>query len=844
MWADLAPSGGRRHRRLPAVRLDREDAELREWFAGEAEPPRPRPRRPTATATSGPGGATPTRRAAASSPARTWTRCPTAARSTARSASSPPSPPSTRCARDGFSPAGRSPSPASATRRAPGSASPASGSRLLTGALTADRARGLSDADGVTLAEAHGARPGTTRRALGPDDETLRRIGAFVELHVEQGRGAGRPGRPVGVGQRDLAARPLAVRPRRRGQPRRHHPAGGPPRPDARPSPPPCWPPARRPSWHGARGHRRQGRGRAERRQRDPVAGHGLARRPRRRRGRRRPWSRRRSAGRGGRARRPVEESLDRPPTSPSTPTLARPAGRAARRRAPCSPTGAGHDAGHPGRGRGPDRDAVRPQPHRRLALPGRARRATTTAWPGSPRWPPCCRSWPGVTDVLGRATPGCRHGRRPRDVRVRRSADGRFTAVDAPGAAPAGRRRRLPGLVLPGLRQRPLPRLPPGAARAHPRRRRHVLDLARADVRRRRAARPRHATSRWPAPSTPRWRWPASPRRRVPLPAPRARRRAVRRPERDGRGAERRRPREAGIRLTLLDTCYLAGGLGRPATAAEPASSGSPTATPTPGPSGSGACARRRRRAVGAASHSVRAVPRDALPTVAGDRRAAGPLHVHLSEQPAENDACLAHYGLHPDRAARRRRACSARRPPPCTPPTSPRRHRRCSAAPGPPSASARPPNATSPTASARPGGSRDAGARSRLGSDQHAVIDLFEEARALEMHERLRAGERGRFSPAELLDRAHRATPASAGPTPAGSRRARRADLVAVRLDTVRTAGARPGAACCSPPPRPTSTPWSSTAGTSCRDGQHVLGDVGALLARATADRRGRVT
>ena len=73
------------------------------------------------------------------------------------------------------------------------------GSRLITGALGADRARGLSDVDGVTMAEAMrraGRDPGT----LGRDDETLARIGAFVELHVEQGRGLVDLGQPVGVG--------------------------------------------------------------------------------------------------------------------------------------------------------------------------------------------------------------------------------------------------------------------------------------------------------------------------------------------------------------------------------------------------------------------------------------------------------------------------------------------------------------------------------------------------------------------------------------------------------------------------------------------------------------------
>jgi N-carbamoyl-L-amino-acid hydrolase len=61
------------------------------------------------------------------------------------------------------------------------------GSRLLTGALTADRARSLTDADGVTMAEAM-RRAGRDPARIGPDDVALRRVGSFVELHVEQGR--------------------------------------------------------------------------------------------------------------------------------------------------------------------------------------------------------------------------------------------------------------------------------------------------------------------------------------------------------------------------------------------------------------------------------------------------------------------------------------------------------------------------------------------------------------------------------------------------------------------------------------------------------------------------------
>jgi N-carbamoyl-L-amino-acid hydrolase len=71
------------------------------------------------------------------------------------------------------------------------------GSRLLTGALPAQRALALRDADGVTLAEALTAAGRPTD--IGPDPETLRRVGAFVELHVEQGRGLSELDAPVAV---------------------------------------------------------------------------------------------------------------------------------------------------------------------------------------------------------------------------------------------------------------------------------------------------------------------------------------------------------------------------------------------------------------------------------------------------------------------------------------------------------------------------------------------------------------------------------------------------------------------------------------------------------------------
>lgn len=72
------------------------------------------------------------------------------------------------------------------------------GSRVITGAMTPERALALTDADGVTMAEAL-RRAGRDPERVGPDPETLRRVGAFVELHVEQGRGLVELGVPVAV---------------------------------------------------------------------------------------------------------------------------------------------------------------------------------------------------------------------------------------------------------------------------------------------------------------------------------------------------------------------------------------------------------------------------------------------------------------------------------------------------------------------------------------------------------------------------------------------------------------------------------------------------------------------
>src|ERR1035438_5175039 len=116
----------------------------------------------------------------------------------------------------------------------------------------------------------------------------------------------------------------------------------------------------------------------------------------------------------------------------------------------------------------------------------------------------------------------------------------------------------------------------------------------------------------------------------------------------------------EAGLRITLLDTCYLTGGLAPDGTAM-PLSPLQQRFTDGDarrwadrvtalGPDEHGLLAPHAR--AGVAIHSVRAVPPDQMHPVAEWSHHFGtPLHAHLSEQPAENEACLAAYGATPTR-------------------------------------------------------------------------------------------------------------------------------------------------------------------------------------------------
>jgi N-carbamoyl-L-amino-acid hydrolase len=74
------------------------------------------------------------------------------------------------------------------------------GSRLLAGVIDPGAARALADAAGVTLAEAMAA-AGHDPDGIGPDDGLLAAVGAYVELHIEQGRALADLGAAIAVGE-------------------------------------------------------------------------------------------------------------------------------------------------------------------------------------------------------------------------------------------------------------------------------------------------------------------------------------------------------------------------------------------------------------------------------------------------------------------------------------------------------------------------------------------------------------------------------------------------------------------------------------------------------------------
>ena len=248
----------------------------------------------------------------------------------------------------------------------------------------------------------------------------------------------------------------------------------------------------------------------------------------------------------------------------------------------------------------------------------------------------------------------------------------------------------------------------------------------------------------------------------------------------------------EAGIRITLLDTAYLSSGFGEaPNTHQLRFSDGSAEAWAE-------RCSVLKERdhaRMGAAIHSVRAVPAGQLATVARwaeERRA--PLHVHLSEQTAENDACLAAHGCTPTRLLADHGVLGPRTTGvhnthltdedialiggtgtgTCMCPTTER-----DLADG-----------IGPAVELQREGSPLS-----LGSDSHAVVDLLEEARAMELNERLRTRARGHWTAAALLRAASADGHAALGWDEAGTiEQGALADLPTIALDSVRTAGPLP--------------------------------------------------
>ena len=289
----------------------------------------------------------------------------------------------------------------------------------------------------------------------------------------------------------------------------------------------------------------------------------------------------------------------------------------------------------------------------------------------------------------------------------------------------------------------------------------------------------------------------------------------------------------QAGLRITLLDTCYLSGGLDRAGWSLELAGPqlrfGDGTAegwaqrVDLLGADEYGALGPAAR--LGAAIHSVRAVPPDQMHhVVAWSGRCGAPLHAHLSEQVAENEACLAAYRSTPAAVLYDAGVLGPRTSVvhathltdadirllggsetfACLCPTT-----EADLADG-----------IGPFAALA-----EAGCRLTVGSDSQAVVDLFEETRRIEMYQRLAGRKRGNFT-AEALGTAmtwdgHASLGwPDAGEIAPGSV----ADLVTIGLDSPRLAGLAELAGSAEP------------AGGQAARGEPDLAMVGAVIFAAT--------
>ncbi len=251
------------------------------------------------------------------------------------------------------------------------------------------------------------------------------------------------------------------------------------------------------------------------------------------------------------------------------------------------------------------------------------------------------------------------------------------------------------------------------------------------------------------------------------------------------------RAARSAGLRLVLLDTCYLTADVDGAALEGPQLrfSDGSADAWHERHELLAGDYAAVAEVTVGAAVHSVRAVPQQAMSTVAAGA-GTGPLHVHLSEQLRENQRCIEVLGRTPTQVladggalgpmttgvhaihvgAGDRALLATSGSMVCLCPTTERDLG----------------DGWAPAAEFAADGIRWA-----LGSDSHASIDLFEEARAVELNDRARLRRRGIHDPVALLAAATTVGVQSLGIEGGRLAAGQPADFVVIRPDTVRMAG-----------------------------------------------------
>ena len=212
------------------------------------------------------------------------------------------------------------------------------------------------------------------------------------------------------------------------------------------------------------------------------------------------------------------------------------------------------------------------------------------------------------------------------------------------------------------------------------------------------------------------------------------------------------------GIRLTLLDTAHLQSNVeGDPPTIEQQRFSDGSV----------GAWAERVNDLlaryqgyllvrIGVAAHSVRAVSPDDIKTI-GDfaRQSALPIHIHVSEQPTENAGCLEEHGMSPIALLERSGLLGSS--------TTLIHGTHVTPQDIATTASSGSGVCFCPTTEADLGDGigpaieyAGAGVSVSLGSDSNSIIDIFEEARRLEHHDRLRLGRRAVHSPASLLQAA----------------------------------------------------------------------------------------